>query len=773
MEHPPVRPDWPEDIQRSTMKQRAVRHLPAAPPYLEIDTGQAGGDEVRKWLEYWNLLTLHKFALLVATTCGVIVAFLVSLVQTPVYVAWTTLEIQNTERPPFEGISFLNRSDAAMLQTQVQLLQSRTLQDRVSTVLADKARDTSSSSTTGLGSIREWLRLSAPTGPQGWPGAIGSARESLRVAVLEETPIVQVTTQSTIPQAASDYVNTLAEVFIEHNQEQRWSLYQSTGAWLERAQEELKTKLEESEKQLVEYARGSGLVLSFDTQNIGEQKFIDLQTELTKAQAERITKEALYRTALSGQEQSAISDSGVMGSYEMKIGDLRRELADAMTVLTEAHPKVKRLQAQITELESAKAREGSNIIGRMRAEFEAYSRREQELRTELDTQSKALSDQDGKLVRYKMLQREVETYRKIYETTLQAGKEAGLASALRPVNARLIDAARPADTPSSPNLQRNLTIGLLSGLLFGVAFVLIRERADRSIRQPGALPLHSGLRELGIIPSAKMGAPILIGPGRKLPFLHAAVESGKVRRSSETADPVELASWHRRDAQIAESFRATVTSILMSWQERQDSRVILVTSPSPKEGKSTVVTNLAIALAEVHRRVLLIDADLRRPRIHTILGQANTWGLSDLLQDHTPCAEYAVEALGRRTDVPGLFSLPSGAGTTDSLRMLYSERLGELLERLRREFDTILIDTPPVLSVADARILSRLADAIVLVVRSGKTTRESAAMAVNVFEADGVQVLGTVLNDWSPRGSGNGYYSDDYARATYGLKSSD
>ena len=213
---------------------------------------------------------------------------------------------------------------------------------------------------------------------------------------------------------------------------------------------------------------------------------------------------------------------------------------------------------------------------------------------------------------------------------------------------------------------------------------------------------------------------------------------------------------------LAEAFRATLISILSSEQNGKGRQVILVTSPSPQEGKSTVIANLAIALAEINQRVLLIDADMRRPRLHAVFNHANTSGLSDLLREKTPCDEYPAEALARKTHVPRLFLLPSGPGCVNVSRLFYSPRMVELALRLRNEFDTVLIDTPPVLHVADARILSRLADAVVLVLRAGRTTREAAAMAVQVFEADGVPVLGTVLNDWNPRTMGRGYHPSDY-----------
>ena len=746
-----------------TSLERAGARPPSVPyQFVEIDSAGSASDEFGKWLEYLRLLLRHKTAIVLTTCCGALLAFAASVLQTPMYGASTTLEFQDSERQPFEGISFLNKSDPSLLQTQVELLKSRMLQDRVQARIADRPRDDAPVST-ALTAIRDRLGLSAPRGSSGWGRAVGWARGTLTVTPVRETPIVRIAAQSTLPQAAADYVNAVADVFIEYNREERWSLYQNTGAWLERAQEELRTKLEESEKQLLEYATGSGLVVTSGEANIAEQRLREMQAEVTRAQAERIAREARYQTATAepAGALAEVLDGGPMAGYDSRLTELHRELADATTSLTEAHPKVKALQAQIAVLNSSRLREHANILNRMRIEYQSALRRERQLIAGLGEQSKAVAEQDQKLIRYKTLQREVETYRKIHETTLQTGKEASLASALGPVNVRLIDSARPSGAPSQPDLRRNLTLGLAAGLFLGLALVLIRERTDGSIREPGTLQQFINLRELGVIPSAAANAqsPAAAEGRRLLPAALFAPASD----TRGTREPVELAVWHRKGSRVAESFRATLTSILMSGQEGYDHQVMLVTSPAPREGKSTVVTNLAIALAEIHQRVLLVDGDLRRPRLHTIFGQANTWGLSDILRDDTPCAEYSVEALARPTDVPGLFSLPSGPGTDDSPRLLYSPRMLDLVNRLRRDFDAVLIDAPPVLAVADARVLSRLVDVTVLVVRAGHTTRESAATAVRVLEADGVPVLGMVLNDWNRRSAGS-YHGANHLR---------
>jgi capsular exopolysaccharide synthesis family protein len=198
--------------------------------------------------------------------------------------------------------------------------------------------------------------------------------------------------------------------------------------------------------------------------------------------------------------------------------------------------------------------------------------------------------------------------------------------------------------------------------------------------------------------------------------------------------------------------------------------VILVTSPGPGEGKTTIASNLAIALAEIGRRVLVIDADFRRPRVHKFFGVVNTWGLTDLLTDQTPIAAYPKEVFGLRTAIPRLFALPNGGPAENIAQMLYSPRLRELVRRLRTEFDAVMMDVPPLLPVADSRVMSGMADGVVLVLRSGVTEKESAIEALDQLRTDGIVVLGTVLNDWKPSKSeikARYYYSNfrSYDRA--------
>jgi receptor protein-tyrosine kinase len=409
-------------------------------------------------------------------------------------------------------------------------------------------------------------------------------------------------------------------------------------------------------------------------------------------------------------------------------------------------------------LESAQAKERSNIISRIRIEYEAAVKRENQLKREFEIQSRVLTNQADDLIEYNIRQRDVETNKKLYESTLQQGKQASLATAMRNSNARVVDAAIATDSPSTPNLPLNLALGMFAGLLFGSVFAIARSHSDTSIKAPGVLEAHLNLRELGIIPVASVDSAIRALPGAT-DSTNGNGNRSKAVGEKTSKDCLELVTWSRKTSVISEAFRSTMTSILFSGENGDRPKVLVITSPSPQDGKSTVVSNLAIALAEVNHRVLLIDADMRRPRLHTIFDVPNTFGLSDVLHDRRPIEEYDEESLVRKTHIPDLYVLPAGPARTNLTRLLYSNTMTDLITRMRGSFDTILIDSAPVLSVPDARFVARSADAIVLVVRARQTHQEAAYAAAKCFEEDGRQILGTILNDWDPKLSpyGQGY----------------
>jgi polysaccharide biosynthesis transport protein len=286
-------------------------------------------------------------------------------------------------------------------------------------------------------------------------------------------------------------------------------------------------------------------------------------------------------------------------------------------------------------------------------------------------------------------------------------------------------------------------------LAFGI--VVASEFVNRSVRAPGESPFHLRVPELGVIPSRAAVADQVLLPNI-LPS-KAGVNGSKPK--------LELVTWQDRPSLLAEDYRNALTSILAA-NAKGRPRVILITSAGHGEGKSSTVSNLGIALAEINQRVLLIDADLRKPRLHDIFNLPNTWGLSDLLREKSSLLDCPIEALARKSEVDGLYVLPSGPGTVSITNLLYSTRMADLVERVRNDFDITIIDTPPMSYLSDARVLGQLADAAILVIRAGRTTRAEARTAKQRLVDDGIKVLGTILNGWEPKakakyGYGYGY----------------
>jgi capsular exopolysaccharide synthesis family protein len=572
---------------------------------------------------------------------------------------------------------------------------------------------------------------------------------------------VEILCDSPDPQLAADFANTLANEFIEQNVEVRWNATKRTGEWLGRQLGDVKQKLESSEERLQAYARASHLVWTSEKDSVAEGKLRQLQEELSRANGDRVAKQSQYEIAATSPPDSlpAVLDNSVLRDLQIKLADLRRELAQLRPSYKPAHYKVQQVQAQIEEVEGALRKERASLVNRIRNEYQAALRRERLLLSAYEAQTKLVSEQAEKAIQYHILKREVETNRQLYEAMLQRLKEAGIASAMRASNIRIVDTASPPATPYKPNPLQNAALGVMAGLALGVGLVLMREHsnrmrasADHSIKVPGDSPAFLQVPELGVIPCGSAGSVRVSRLGSGL-----ALFRGRHGDDSDAPHGVELATWDKPASVVAESFRATLASVLFSGRSGNGTRLLVVTSPSPGEGKSTVASNLAIALAEIRPRVLLIDGDLRRSRLHRLYGVDNSRGLSDLLRAAGAPRDMSSRVLIRETKVPHLYLLPSGSGGAAVSRLFHSARARELLQGLGREFDAVVIDAPPLMHIADARLLGRLADGVILVFRSGVTTREVALAARQCFIEDGTPVLGTILNDWDPEAAGPPY----------------
>ena len=351
------------------------------------------------------------------------------------------------------------------------------------------------------------------------------------------------------------------------------------------------------------------------------------------------------------------------------------------------------------------------------------------------------SSQAGERIR--ALKRELEVNRRSYEVISQRADDARIASGVRQSNIRLLGAAQPATQPYKPNLQLNLVLGIVGALIFGIGVVMFQEQSNPTVRSPGEAAISLALPELGVIPHLR---------GRRLSRL-ALNHPGSGKGGSDDL-------MRDRSSHISEAFRATLASILSPDLCADHPRILMVTSSWPMEGKTTIVSNLGVSLTEIGRKVLLVDGDMRRPRLHKIFDRANSWGLSDILREQNAVEDLPLDVLVTKTAIPGLFLLPSGASATNITALLWSDRMARLLPRFRKVFDHVLVDAPPCLEFADARIMARFADQLVLVVRANYTDRRAAQAAVHRLSMDDISVRGVILNCCDPERNGLYHYAN-------------
>ena len=756
---------FPEKDTRSDSGSRSPERLY---PTVEDDSS------IRGIVEYYRILCRRKGALILITVLGGLTALLLTLPQTPIYQASTSLEIQGINAN-FLGMKDVDPTSAgshsaeSYIRTQIQILRSKSLVDRVIATLRLAETPTTDEQT---GRVASWRRaLGLPANPQ-LPTHLrlrNSAQANLRVRTSFQDRVIEVLYDSPDPNLAALFVNTLSEEFARQNLESRWQTSQHTSAWLTRQLDDLKITLEKSEDELQRYASATGLIFTAERESLAEEKLRQLQQALSEAQASRVGKQSQYEIGISSLPESLpdVLDHAPLREYQVKLAALRQELAELSTLFKPTYYRVQRVQAQIDELTATLAAERGNVMDRIRNEYESEKRREKLLAIAYANQAQLVSDQAAKAIHYKILKREVDSRRQLYESMLRKMNEAGIASAMNAATIRVIDPAEPPPKPYKPDLPRNVLFGLLAGFVVAALIVTVRERADSTLRAPGETPSWLRVPELGLVP-ARRADPEQRRSAKNLPVKRkvgrertSAMGNGR-RGSDRSENRLELVTWQRQHSLLAESFEAIATSLLLTNQDGEPARVVVVASASPTEGKTTMVANLGVALAGRGRRVVLVDADMRQPRLHEVFQVENHWGLSIVLHHGDGVSELDGDRLACRTAIPGLDLLPSGPRSPNVACLLSSLRASELFGRLRGCYDVVLVDTPPVLQVSDARLLGRLADGVVLVVRAGKTLREAVRSAQERFNQDGTPVLGTVLNNWEPRAANSRYYNIYY-----------
>ena len=701
------------------------------------------------WANYWLILRKRKWVVVATVIIVATLATIVSLRTTPIYDAFAKIEINRPNSDVLLGFKDVGAGvspdayldDELELPTQVHVLQSsRIALQVIKTLNLDSATPLQPGK----------LAVASSPDPARETEQINRFLAALHVAPVADTRLVEIRYSSPNPQLAATVVNTLVQTFIEENIKSKFDSTMQASDWLSKQLYDLQLKVETSQEKILRYEKANGMLGVDEKQNIITAKLDELNKELTIAESDRILKQSQYEQTLSNNAElleNADKDT-LIGKLRSQEADLKMQYAQLTSQFDESYPKVIELKGQLKELDENINAEVEKMSDRAETQYQAALHHEKLLRVAFEAQKEEANKLNEKAVDYNLLKRDYETNRKLYEDLLEKLKQASVSAGLKSSNIRIVDAARVPTSPSSPNIPRNIELSLLLGVLGGIALAFVLEAVDTTVRTPEQAEIVSGLPSLGIIPlSLRVEQPVLTGRQRSF--------------------RMELITKKRPQSQIAESFRSLRTSILLSAPFGSRPQVLLVTSALPKEGKSSTSVNLGIVLAQKGSRVLLVDGDMRRPTLHRVLGVSRDVGLSSVL-DGSTTEEKAVLPV---PDFPNLFVLPAGPSPSNPVELLDSDSLRKLLKEWRNQYDYVIIDSPPTLSVTDAVVISPEVDAVVMVIRSGETTKDAIRRSRDTLYQVNAKIVGIVMNAVDLRSPdlyyyyyyskhGSGYYSD-------------
>jgi exopolysaccharide transport family protein len=688
--------------------------------------------------EYIRVLAKRKWVILTCLGTIFAVVAIASLKMTPIYEASGSIAINK----PDSTLNFkdsatfsLDYYDPTELDTEVKILQSDLLALQVIKEL-NLDHSASAAPPSSLDLTPDPMQVDSAH----ISSLVGGFKGSLRVALAPNTRIIEVYYRSADPQMAANVVNTLMQTYMGNNIKSHFDSTMQASDWLEKQLVDLQMKVETSQEKLVRYQRDHEILGIDEKQNITTAKLDELNKELTAAESERMDKESFYRLVESGDPDAIASSAGgldasagsqsasmLMENLRAKQADLRIQVADLNTQFGPSYPKLTQLNNQLKQIDSEIQSEMKKIASKVRGQYMTALQRENMLHDALERQKQEANKLNESAIQFNLLKRDAEAYRQLYEGLLQKMKEASVSAGLKSNNFRIVDSARVPSGPVEPNIPRNLGFALILGLMSGVGLAFLLEGLDNTVRTTEQAQIISGLAPLGMIPMGSKSSRE--GPDGKRLVLASSNEA------------VELITQVRPQSQMAESYRALRTSLLLS-NLGAPPKVIMVTSALPQEGKSTTSINCAIVLAQKGVRVLLIDADLRRPSIHKTLGMAPRSGLSNVLTGSTTLQQ----AITRSPILPNLHILPAGTPPPNPAELLASSNMRDVLAQLREQYDHIVVDTPPTLSVTDAVVLSPRADAVVLVIRSAQTTKQALRRSRDVLMSVNAKVCGVLLN---------------------------
>lgn len=576
----------------------------------------------------------------------------------------------------------------------------------------------------------------------------------------KDTRLIDISFSHPDPQVAAKIVNAIADTFVFSNLEKKTETNASAGDFLQQRVAELQSNIRSDEERLVNYAKDHQILSLDGSQNTVVERLAGLNQQLLQAENDRKLAEAEYRAAKAPGAASALAskDAKQLDDLEAKLSALKQKRQELLVENTEEWPEVKETTQQISALEKQvsdlRSRSTSVLSTNLETKYRQALDREKSIREAFNQQRGETLNQNEAAINYRIIQQEIETNKQLLDGLLQRSKENDVVLAGTPNNIYVVDYAVTPDFPIGPQRIRTILMGLFLALAGGIGLAIFLEYMNDSVRSTEDVERWLHLPSIGVIPQIGGTARKRFLPSRALQRRNG---NGHVENSPELLTNVESRS------PLAESYRHLRTSVLLSSAGRAP-KTLLVTSSMPAEGKTTTAVNTALSLAQTGANVLVIDADMRRPRVHSIFGVHNHRGLSTILSNDMSEAEML--SLIIQHSESGLNLLPSGAIPPNPAELLGSEQMRRLLNTLELTFDHIIIDSPPIGSFTDGVLASTLVDGVLLVVHSGKTSRSIARRTRQILQDVGAKVFGVVLNNVNLR-EHDYYYYQSYQSNSY------
>lgn len=702
--------------------------------------------------ELWSIFAKGWKLVVFCIVGGVIAGILVSVFAQPKYRSAVILNVERDSSGRFFEVSSDSQSytfwDPAFFATQTRLMRSREVAERVVSRLNLLGSPEVAAPRSGF-----FRFFSDDRGTNDLASAANRIQANVTTIPQAGTNLVELAYVGNSPKVTSDIANALAESYIDWSLETKFQVVGQASKFLGTQIEQLKSDVDQKEEQLHSYGMQKDIVSVDSKTNVTLQKLESLNRDYAAAVSERVAKEAQYYEMQSAQNVNiagAANDPAVT-NLKNDLAGLQRTYNEKLQLYRPEWPAMQQLRTQIANTQAAVNRALQEAANRVREgarrEYLTAQRREQSLQAELNTQKQEAMSLNSNAVEYNNLRNEVETKRNLLDTLQKRLAETEVAARLRGQRVssiRVVDRALPSNKPVSPSYPRNIWAGMLYGLLIGLALAAFRDVLDRSLRTVEDVEHHLRLPALGVIPAvgALTNSRNWYGYG------------GRAKRKQKNANPedakIELLPHTHTRSIVAEAYRAARAALLLS--QAGGVRSMVVTSCLPEEGKTSTALNLAIVLAQLDKRVLLVDGDLHKPRLHAALKMSNRIGLVSILVENVSPTR-AIQA----TAIPGVSVVTAGLPSPNPSGLLSSESMRTFLQFAEMNFDYVVLDSPPLDSVADALLIGSLTDGVVLCVEGGRTPRDRVRRTRNRLARSNVNILGVIINKFNDQSFEYGY----------------